>query len=73
MAKKKGGAKGKDKKVAPKKKKEGSKLWTLYESGSVKRKSCPKCGAGVFMAQHKNRTVCGKCAYVEVIAAKKEE
>ncbi|MBI2549058.1 30S ribosomal protein S27ae [Candidatus Woesearchaeota archaeon] len=30
-----------------------------------KRKFCPKCGAGVFLAAHKNRLTCGKCAYVE--------
>lgn len=37
------------------------------ESGSVKkeRKSCPKCGPGVFMAQHKNRSHCGKCGFAE--------
>ena len=29
------------------------------------RKSCPKCGAGVFMANHKNRSSCGKCKYTE--------
>ena len=22
---------------------------------------CPKCGPGVFMATHKDRTSCGKC------------
>lgn len=26
---------------------------------------CPKCGAGVFMAVHKDRTACGKCEYTE--------
>ena len=28
-------------------------------------KFCPKCGQGVFMAEHKNRTTCGKCGYME--------
>ena len=32
-----------------------------------KNKFCPKCGAGVFMAQHKGRAVCGKCRYVEMM------
>jgi len=27
--------------------------------------SCPKCGPGVFMAVHKDRTSCGKCGYTE--------
>jgi ubiquitin-small subunit ribosomal protein S27Ae len=29
------------------------------------RKSCPKCGQGVFMAQHNDRLACGKCGYTE--------
>jgi small subunit ribosomal protein S27Ae len=28
-------------------------------------KSCPKCGAGVFLAEHNNRRSCGKCGYSE--------
>ncbi len=37
------------------------------EGDSVSRlkKSCPKCGQGVFMAQHKDRSTCGKCRYTE--------
>ncbi|MGC8558689.1 MAG: 30S ribosomal protein S27ae [Nitrososphaeria archaeon] len=31
------------------------------------RRSCPKCGNGTFMAQHKNRLTCGKCGYTEYI------
>lgn len=29
------------------------------------RRSCPKCGDGVFMAEHKDRFTCGKCGYTE--------
>ncbi len=29
------------------------------------RKECPKCGPGIFMAQHEGRASCGKCAYTE--------
>ncbi len=29
------------------------------------RKHCPKCGPGVFMAEHQNRVSCGKCGYTE--------
>ena len=29
------------------------------------RKHCPKCGPGVFLADHKNRFSCGKCGYAE--------
>ncbi|MEA2054585.1 MAG: 30S ribosomal protein S27ae [Candidatus Thermoplasmatota archaeon] len=30
-----------------------------------KRKTCPKCGDGVFMAEHADRFNCGKCGYTE--------
>ena len=29
------------------------------------RRHCPKCGDGVFLAEHKNRNSCGKCGYTE--------
>jgi small subunit ribosomal protein S27Ae len=29
------------------------------------RKHCPKCGPGVFMAEHENRVACGRCGYTE--------
>ena len=31
----------------------------------VPHKSCPKCGAGVRLAEHKDRRSCGKCGYFE--------
>jgi small subunit ribosomal protein S27Ae len=37
---------------------EGDKLVRL-------RKVCPKCGPGVFMADHKDRHSCGTCGYLE--------
>lgn len=47
-----------EKKQADKGKSNSSKKWTAYDvSGSTavrKRKSCPKCGEGVFMAKHKD-------------------
>ncbi len=67
-------AKPKDKKAGEKKKKAGSKRWELFEvsgdSVTRKRRSCPKCGTGTFMAQHKDRVVCGSCSYME--STKKE-
>ena len=70
--KKKAGPKGKREKV----KKEGKKLSALYEiSGdSIKRKNmnCPKCGPGMFMGKHHDRTVCGSCGYTEFISKKEE-
>lgn len=37
------------------------------EDGEIKRKrrSCPKCGDGVFLAKHEDRVSCGKCGYTE--------
>ncbi|MBW2964959.1 30S ribosomal protein S27ae [Candidatus Woesearchaeota archaeon] len=53
----------------PTKKKASSKKYKMYEvaGGALKRKSnfCPKCGTGVFLAQHKDRVTCGKCSYTE--------
>ena len=43
--------------------------WTKYEviGETLKRKgrSCPKCGSGIFLAEHKDRTTCGTCHYTE--------
>lgn len=59
----------KGKKESKAQKKAGSKAADLYtiNGPKVERKnrSCPKCGPGMFMAQHKDRVVCGKCYYVE--------
>jgi len=27
------------------------------------KKECPRCGRGVFLAEHKDRLTCGKCGY----------
>ena len=41
-----------------------SNFYKIEDKKIVKtRKECPKCGAGVFMAEHKNRYSCGKCGY----------
>lgn len=65
----------KDKKPKEKKKKPGRKMHELYTiSGDKierKNRTCPKCGPGMFVAKHKNRSVCGKCGYMEM--GKKEE
>jgi small subunit ribosomal protein S27Ae len=37
---------------------EGNKIIRL-------RRSCPKCGDGVFLAEHKDRLSCGACGYTE--------
>jgi len=38
--------------------KEGDKL-------ERKRRFCPKCGVGYFLAEHKDRYTCGHCGYTE--------
>lgn len=51
-----------------KKTKRTSKSYVLYDTSSgLKRKNkfCPKCGAGFFLANHKDRMTCGKCSYME--------
>ncbi len=48
----------KKKEAKPRKKKEGPKP---YKPG----KDCPKCGAGVRLAEHENRRSCGRCGYFE--------
>ena len=57
--------------MAPPKKKEGGKhakvqIWTKYKDGKHQGKWCPRCGAGNFLAQHKDRSHCGKCGYAEI-------
>ncbi|MDO8627608.1 MAG: 30S ribosomal protein S27ae [Candidatus Diapherotrites archaeon] len=55
--------------MAEKKEKKKKSKSSLYDASGekVKRKnkSCPKCGAGVFLAEHKNRLHCGKCGYMQ--------
>ncbi len=44
-----------------------SKKWELYTVSEDKvergRPFCPRCGPGVFMADHGDRYSCGKCGY----------
>ncbi len=60
--------------MAEKVKKSPKGRWNLYQvSGNKlerKNKSCPKCGAGDFLANHKDRLVCGKCKYSEFMSKK---
>ncbi|MCF7865965.1 30S ribosomal protein S27ae [Candidatus Woesearchaeota archaeon] len=65
MAAKKGGKPAPKGGAAPKKKKSGKPIHTLYENGKAKNLSCPKCGPGIFLAAHKDRASCGKCGYME--------
>lgn len=55
-------------------KKHLNKLSSLYEikNGTLSRKTkfCPKCGAGVYLAVHKDRLYCGRCGYTEFTGKK---
>lgn len=46
-------------------------VYKLFDAkgGALKRlrKSCPKCGQGFFLAEHKSRISCGKCHYTEFL------
>jgi len=35
------------------------------DSISYRKPVCPRCGNGVFLAEHPNRQSCGKCGYTE--------
>jgi small subunit ribosomal protein S27Ae len=50
------------------KKHEKKKKGAYYKAGEAlqrEKRFCPKCGAGVFMAEHSDRLSCGKCSYTE--------
>ena len=63
--------------AAPAKKKERPDIpiYKYYEVKSGKanrlRKECPRCGHGVFLAEHKDRLTCGKCGYTSYKKAQK--
>ncbi len=41
-----------------------SELYELKENKVTRKKECcPKCGDGIFLAEHKDRKSCGKCSY----------
>lgn len=58
--------KTKEKRQKPPRNKNKGPMWSV-ENGKVvrNRKSCPKCGPGVFMADHYDRQSCGKCGYTQ--------
>ena len=36
-----------------------------YSAGKRAKSFCPKCGPGVFLAEHRDRQSCGKCGYMQ--------
>ena len=50
--------------------KPSSEKYKMYSGATRKGKFCPRCGAGIFLAVHKDRVSCGKCKYTEFTAKK---
>ena len=50
------------------KKKQKQKNRYEVDGDKIVRKNqiCPRCGEGVFMADHGDRVACGKCGYTEM-------
>lgn len=45
-----------------------SKYYKIVDGKLVRlKKFCPRCGPGVFMAEHWRRYTCGKCGYTEYV------
>ena len=53
----------------PHKNKPTGKKYSYYKVDGTEakklKKFCPRCGPGVFLAEHKGRLYCGKCHYTE--------
>ncbi len=49
---------------------ENVKVWEKYdvEGDDLERKqrTCPRCGDGVFLADHGDRLTCGSCGFSEI-------
>jgi small subunit ribosomal protein S27Ae len=43
----------------------GSYYQLSGDSIKARKSVCPRCGNGVFLAEHSNRLSCGKCGYTE--------
>lgn len=60
--------------MADKKNDNDSQVYKFFkiQNNTVERikRDCPRCGKGVFMANHKDRYTCGKCGFTEFIQRK---
>lgn len=42
------------------------KYYTVNENKITRTKPfCPKCGTGIFLAEHADRMTCGRCGYTK--------
>jgi len=58
--------KEKGKKPHSKTKHKSIKMWEKYKEGKIHGRWCPRCGAGVLLADHGDRVTCGRCHYSEI-------
>jgi small subunit ribosomal protein S27Ae len=53
-------------KSSKKRKKKKSEYYVVKDNKIERKKLfCPKCGAGVFLAEHADRFTCGKCSFTQ--------
>lgn len=56
-------------KPKPRRRRDKGKKYELYEVEGEEfkrlKRPCPRCGPGIFMADHGDRLACGKCGYTE--------
>lgn len=71
MGKKKKSKERKGKRPKSKSKHRKVQAWKRYKDGKPQGKWCPRCGPGIKLALHKNRTACGRCQYSEISIEKK--
>lgn len=41
------------------------KYYTIDGNTIIRKKMCPRCGPGIFLAETKDRIYCGKCHWTE--------
>jgi small subunit ribosomal protein S27Ae len=41
------------------------KMYTISGDSIKRKKTCPRCGPGIFVMEASNRIYCGKCHYTE--------
>ncbi len=58
-----------EEKPTTKKSKPSPQVWKYYkidgENAALLKKECPRCGKGVFLADHQERQSCGKCGFTQ--------
>ncbi len=55
-----------DEKGGKKKRASHQRLYQVKDGQVVRtHRACPKCGPGIFLAEHADRVSCGKCGHTE--------